>query len=98
MSTMCDIMDWESEISVKHKTKTFPNVKNGMNFCAKPDTHTITVRDYVILKYMGNPVHFANLEFETVDSWPLGNSLYVRVYLTNGMNNLWRIRHLYTFS
>lgn len=26
-------------------------------FCAKPDTHTITVRDYVILNYMENPVH-----------------------------------------
>lgn len=57
MSTMCDIMDWESEISVKHKTKMFPNVKNGVNFCAKPDTHTITVRDYVILNYMENSVH-----------------------------------------
>lgn len=57
MSTLSDIMDWESEISVKHKTKMFPNVKNGMNFCAKPHTHTITVRDYVILSYMENPVH-----------------------------------------
>lgn len=44
------------------------------------------------------PCALANLEFETTDSWPLGNSLYVRVDLTNGIHNLWRIHHLYTFS
>lgn len=81
-----------------HKTKMFPYVKNGVNFCAKPHTHTMTVRDYVILSYMENPVHLLILSLRQLILDHLEILCTSRVDLTNGMNNHWRKRHLYTFS